>query len=212
MLIKEGSTITEMCGIGVRKAILFVITAAMLAQVVEPSGTEVVFPPPAGSFKAALLCCAFRAGAEVITLAVLLEHFACWNTSEVAARCKQRTCRSAGHRVMPRHCAAGYASAVNSAVKFWHSSHSMECILCLEGSSGHLHTAQRHKFCIKVKNPLPSPPMLFFFPWQALCNVHGRTSCNLGAHRSGKQQPDLKALGGLSSHLWSLLCVFLLFE
>jgi hypothetical protein len=34
-------------------------------KVVEPGGTEVLFPPPPGSLRVALLCIAFRAGAEV---------------------------------------------------------------------------------------------------------------------------------------------------
>ena len=35
------------------------------AQMVEPGGAQLVFPPPHGSLRAALLSIAFRAGAEV---------------------------------------------------------------------------------------------------------------------------------------------------
>lgn len=35
-------------------------------QVSQADGTEVAFPPPRGTFQAALLCIAFRAGAEVL--------------------------------------------------------------------------------------------------------------------------------------------------
>ena len=35
-----------------------------MTQVMEPGGAEVMFPPPQGSLRVALLCIAFRAGAE----------------------------------------------------------------------------------------------------------------------------------------------------
>ena len=35
------------------------------AQAAAADGTDVGFPPPQGTFQAALLCIAFRAGAEV---------------------------------------------------------------------------------------------------------------------------------------------------
>lgn len=39
-----------------------------LLQMVRPDGVEATIPPPPGQFQAALLCTAFRAGAEVASL------------------------------------------------------------------------------------------------------------------------------------------------
>lgn len=51
-------------------------------QVMEPGGAEVMFPPPQGSLRVALLCIAFRAGAE----ASAFPFTAVWNNEHQAQR------------------------------------------------------------------------------------------------------------------------------
>lgn len=52
-------------------------------QMVRPDGVEATIPPPPGQFKAALLCTAFRAGAEVtISCAAPSTCLACFTSQQ----------------------------------------------------------------------------------------------------------------------------------
>lgn len=52
-------------------------------QMVRPDGVEATIPPPPGQFKAALLCTAFRAGAEVtISYAAHRMYVACFTSQQ----------------------------------------------------------------------------------------------------------------------------------
>lgn len=50
------------------------LSCTVIAQMVQPDGTSVTLPPSPSRFKAALLCTAFRAGAEVCIYTLGSDH------------------------------------------------------------------------------------------------------------------------------------------
>lgn len=67
------------------QAMVHQLTRCDMMQVMEPGGAEVMFPPPQGSLRVALLCIAFRAGAEACTF----PSTATWNNEHQAQSIRQ---------------------------------------------------------------------------------------------------------------------------
>jgi hypothetical protein len=154
-------------------------------QVVEPDGSQVAFPPPAGSFRAALLCVAFRAGAEVCPPSSA--DSLCKYYHAMSILCMGPPPCNFEPSLQLLACEAVDASAM--------------AIGSTADAGAHCWTAQRGMVCIGMLHEA------FGDRLRGLDILLCRTSCSHGAAPSGSQLQSSRAHDGLSCRWLSPSCV-----